>query len=408
MAAITPHLGIQNHGHEEEERRARAAEGLGGLDGMRTGAPPLAVMHANLSRLHWSRKVLIDAVRGQQVRVQRVGNNYKFVLDKPIDKNVIPWMPAAVKQMRSWSFFGVAAKMDCPTWDLPAGALAIGGACPGVTPGQTVVPDDRRRELLQGGKLPILGEPVRLRDTTCNLCYASGGQYITPIPQLGEIVRYAWCVQMLSARGGKTRQQWIDTMVAAVLRQRHTVTKQGVFPIRVHSSGDFYDPSYASAWIEIVNQVSAIEPRIVFWAPTRTWASRLWAGFWEAAYRPLDAAASTDWADVPAIRSPRNFVVRLSAFHTNDKALPSLVPGRMPQGTTACYKDTIVGLPSPELARAANMKVNPDEDRFAWQCGTYAIKDDAHSCTVARGPDGEVGCRACWVETDLAVNFAVH
>lgn len=67
--------------------------------------------------------------------------------------------------------------------------------------------------------------------------------------------------------------------------------------------------------------------------------------------------------------------------------------------------------------------VGRNDPRYDWNCQTYAIDDKAwareqraagtkekvqHTCRIAAAPDGERGCRACWVVTDDVINYTLH
>jgi len=383
MAAIDIHIGTQ----AEEDRRdptcAVFRKGSGQLGAARSCIPPLESTHGGLLRTAWTRRALEDVLKARRYRLdvgynigkQSAGDRNKlyFVLDRPLTQLDVPWMPAAFKSYDSFALFGEAAKMACPTWDLPAGAPVTGGTCPGATAGQSTVPPAIREKAARS--LPV----VRVQEAICQLCYATGGNYASPHVQAGEIVRYWWC-QETSAKHPTT---FIDTVVRALQgeswqAEQHPFTGKPLYPVRIHSSGDFFSASYAAAWIEVCNQL----PQITFWAPTRTWAAEGWTRI---------------WADLTPRLRHGNLSLRPSAYHTGDPAAPLAAPFTS-AGTTAIYK---YDLP-------------PHDPRFDWSCRTYAVVDDAHSCRNAERPDpqgrptGQIGCRTCWVQPHLRINYTAH
>ena len=166
MAAVT--------GHMEEGPIIGAADGVEGLSGLgavRSEPRELASMHRSLTGSHWLRSVLGQYL--QQVKVRHEWDDDELILrivdgphrdeDGPfIPRNVIPWsqMGENLHTAKVWSFKN--SKMDCPSFDLPTGAGAVGGTCPGATEGQSIVPG-------RTGKLPD-GSPVNIRNAICMSC----------------------------------------------------------------------------------------------------------------------------------------------------------------------------------------------------------------------------------------------
>jgi hypothetical protein len=183
-------------------------------------------------------------------------------------------------------------------------------------------------------------------------------------------------------------------------------------PVRVHSSGDFFSPEYARAWIELANQL----PDLDFWAPTRTWASRGWNEFWSQNLR---------------LARHGNFIVRPSAWHTGDPAIsptarmlpvgtdngavarpekpwsgpyPFAARGRFIGGTTALYRAD-----SPEPDRLVGNPIGHSSDpRCDWVCAAYANESDKHTCGNALAPDGMKGCRICWTDLETRICYTAH
>lgn len=244
---------------------------------------------------------------------------------------------------------------------------------------------------------------------TVSNCYALEGNYPSPHVQVGELLRYWWSRSMLAEGKG---EEWVETMVHAIAALNIPRSRQGIRPIRVHSSGDFFSPNYAAAWMEVANRVWDLEvahgrssPEIRFWAPTRTWA----AGF--------------DWSKISARLAQPNMIVRPSAYHVDDTAPGPLVPG-WAAGTTSIINRNNGGM-APEFTNVlkgnfakveAGRTRGPEghDARFDWSCQTYAIdihakgKDLSHSCEDAIAPDGKIGCRMCWTHPQLRVNYTTH
>ena len=414
MAAIDIHIGTQ----DDQDRQDTSCEFVPGLGAARSCIPPIEQMHVGQTRMVWVRRALTDWMSnsGIQFRLVLNGEELGFEISEPFENTQFQWLLDKSKAQRFFTLIGEAAKMGCPTWDLPAGSPVLGGSCPAATAGQSTVPLQIRKKAE-----PAVGEPVRLREAICEICYAEGGNYSTFTTQLGELLRYWWTRQLLDE--GRT-EEWVATMVEAVKRSAFPVERMAdprtggqLLPMRVHSSGDFFSHAYARAWIEVVNRV----PEVMFWAPTRTWAAGGWLKFWDENVKKIQHG---------------NLILRPSSYHTDDPAiaqgaqmiachvggLPEFGEGKTverpqqpwaggypftSQGTTAIYKfndlNSIAGRDVAEIA--AQGSVDP---RYDWQCATYAVISDSHSCRNAVAPDGEVGCRACWVRTDLRVNYTAH
>jgi len=307
-----------------------------------------------------------------------------------MQKDILPWY-IGVADVQRFALFGSNGKMRCPTWDLPAGSPVIGGSCPDATAGQTVVEPEKRYGALRSDRrsLPVLtpglgvAQPADERAAICQQCYALEGSYPSPHVQVGEILRFWWSRSMLAEGRG---EEWVETMVRAIGASNIPLTRQGIRPIRVHSAGDFFSPGYAEASMEVANRIWELElrhghrePEIRFWAPTRTWAAR---GF--------------DWSRIASQLRNSNMVVRPSSYHVDDPAPGALAPG-WPMGATSVINDH---------------KRHGDE-RYDWDCLTYAIKmrgggDLAPSCEDAAAPDGRRGCRACWTDPHLRINYTTH
>ena len=452
MAAVTQNIGQQNPDDRpdlEGPGERRGVRGLGKAEGGakasegRSQRPVKEQTHSGLVKFVWIRRTLELQLAKNASRFTLVidedpiqGGQLAFYIDPPLMRDAVTWFPGPPNfnkdgedvGMRKFSMFGEAQKMACPTWDLPAGGVRTGGSCPGADPGQTTVPTKTRVQLGQqvrrsgltlnshdrwrfgdGRELPPGAPIIRESESICQICYATGGNYALISTQLGEMIRYQWCRALLRSPAGAA--EFVATVSAAlerlsfpVERHRNPLDKtKPLRPVRVHSSGDFFSQRYAAAWLEVARR----NPDMTFWAPTRTWAAPGWVNFWRR-------------ADVP-----RNFIIRPSAYHTDDPA-PShkhnvfdghgdgSYPAGLAQGTTSVYKFD-------DLKRKKGV-----DWRYNWQCQTYAISDAAHSCHFARAPkanangklardkhgnpvvDNKTQCRACWLYPDETVNYTAH
>ncbi len=428
MSAITPYLEEQDDPSETPDQKATLSlpaevsrqvgtveKGLAGLgdpvsdefrmsDGETffVGAvtdKSLQQSFAELTQTSWLRHIVTQHFMGKRYRVQQ--RNVKgskprevfivledgFVPDADEGGVVAPWNPPASPTLRSLSLLSWTSKMGAPSFSLPAGAVETGGSCPGAAGGQSVVPE---KKLLATAKIvrKVTGRPVRLQQAICNYCYATGGQYATGQVQVAQVMRYLWVKEAL--RDGS----FVPTMVWAIQNADYVLDgrkKKSVAPdgtkkevptylgerhpgryFRIHDSGDFFSPAYLQAWKDIADQC----PDIMFWAPTRCWA--------------------TSWG-VDAVNrinaEPRNLIIRPSAYCTNEPAPENLGPGWAAGSTVYATLPKLDG----QLRGA-----------FQWDCQAYTVNDKNKSCRNAKDPNGKIGCRACWRYSDIAINYTLH
>ena len=170
-----------------------------------------------------------------------------------------------------------------------------------------------------------------------------------------------------------------------------SVPEPGFF--RLHDSGDFFSMGYWRAWATVMAEL----PHIRFWAPNRTWAHR------SATCEPQEI--------------PENLAMRPSALHFDDPPpsqallrsvkLPIYQKGKgggFAAGSGSGDPDIMAPVPgTPFHAFVAA----PDEG--FWECPAYAYWDKGGgsvfgtsdrpaggTCILAKGPNGEKGCRVCW------------
>lgn len=436
MAAILPFLETEQQPFVPvDPGEPQQLHGLGSADSTDASAST----HSELSRLIWIRRLLENAISTRKWSIERDGRDYFITLDHALDRNTIPWSAFPPNGGRRASLFSSNTKMRCPTFDLPAGAPILGGACPGAVLGQSTVPMSEKRAVSpktdRQGRfiLPVFDKPVDPKTAVCQYCYASGGPYLYTSTQFTEVLKFAWVRTMMATPEGI--EAFIQIATDAILTLNYTpeistkerergvkdfAARYGVRAVRVHSSGDFFSPSYAAAWIEIANRVGddATGGDIRLWAPTRThvvpsfdWPKLLSN---HTHYLPGVDAVRNRLGLSPMRRGMRhrNFVIRASAYNVGDPA-PG-ISGRSDDPGYITSKGTSVLTPEQAFAAAAPGQT-PETDPlkgngelYDHQCGVYALEKGEKTCIFAKGPDGEPGCRACWTRPDIAVNYVAH
>jgi hypothetical protein len=395
MAHIARFLGDEGLPKDWTSLKTDAPGGLGAVKKM-SDIAPLEFAHANLTRFAWIRKGIEQALAeaGTQVRIvvsesTADWGQLRFELSPAFETAWVPYAPSGGQdRYTTLTLINEVGKMQCPTWDLPAGSINSGGACPGANMGQTIASS----ALSDRGTiaLPVLPPKARagdkapgtnLRNAICMSCYATEGRYPMLNVQLGEVVRYWWTRNMLAA--GRA-EEWITTMLRGIAacdfpdtRFPSPVSERGMLPFRIHSSGDFYSPEYAAAWIELCNRVyEQVDKKIVFWAPTRSWAA---GGF--------------DWKQLMSKLKHRNLVVRASGYSIGDYAPGPLYPGGA-VGSTSLVQEDNAG--------------QGRDARYDWDCPAYTGEGKT-TCSDSINPeDGKPGCRACWVKPDKRINYTTH
>jgi hypothetical protein len=375
---------------------------------------PLQKPHTELSRLLWARKLMIEAMESRTFSVEQDKGSVFVRVSPPIPVDLVPWHKSG-QPLERFSLFSTNSKMACPTFDLPAGHMSVGGACPGAAAAQSTVPLDKRQRgdrdftaLAKAGRidsrrLKVLnpGEDSvnwvskeeriykpELNIAVCTRCYATGGKYSEVVVQFSEVARAAFVERMLRSAPDKFIDLMVYTIVNTLdfLEADDPSRRFGIKPIRVHSSGDFYSTKYADAWMTIARKVQALDPTIRFWAPTRTQVIPAWVKYWDET------------------KVPTNFSIRPSAYHVGDPAPAPLHPNQPAREGNS--KGTSVLFPDQSVAVEGKY--------YDHQCQVYALEKGNKRCSSAESPskalggDGKAGCRACWVRPDLAVNYVIH
>lgn len=360
---------------------------------VRSDARPLEASHTNLMRTHWVRSALAQALQGVKMHHEWDGKRFRIVLDTPISKDVIPWARGSqdVEHVSVWGLDN--AKMQCPVFDLPSGSYEAYGTCPGAREGQSITATRQvvAGELPGGGK----GPPVNLPATICQSCYAEAGNLAMTDNQTRMLVRFIWTLEMVNNHYDDFVRLMSESLLALPESDFSSAAPEGILPVRLHASGDFFSVKYARAWVDIANAL-ATHPkghRIRFWAPTRTWAAPGWTGFWEQELQRLKVL---------------NLVVRPSAFHFDDPAPEDFLPGSG-RGSTSMH---IAKADIEREMRRENFHAQGKEKLFFdWRCPVYSIRGEAvkgTGCPDVPSPDGTRHCRACWTRPDLRIDYPAH
>jgi hypothetical protein len=412
MAAILPHLEIQNdpsetveeellfQGDISDEAAMEIAGGLGALrpggelDPSKVAAKVLNHTHGELVRTAWIRRAVAEEIAGRTYTIYSKASDIWVDFGEP--RIVGPqWSklgsPTSRAALLTWT-----SKMGCPSFSLPAGPPMFGGACPGSTAGQTIVPLDA---LLKSQRQVAKHTGVQSTDADavlnaiCQRCYAEGENYAYASTQLAQIMRFAWVKVALEqpAQSGAFSTLFAEVLHAGIARadfkldafqvKKVTVRSEhrGKF-FRIHDSGDFFAMPYYDAWVE----VARANPDITFWAPSRVWA------------------AGDAWIDHVNENTAPNLVVRPRGYYVNEAAPDhDLGPGWA--SWTTCFSKGVM--------ERESLQVGPEIDPsgpYNWNCQTYSVVNEAHNCRNAIAPDGSIGCRACWVRPELVVNYTEH
>lgn len=361
-----------------------------------------------LERMVWIRREIESFLAERQITLAQHKGRMVFQLDKPIPQDLIPWFMGTDDVERA-AVWGMAGKMGCPTFDLPAGGILVGGSCPGADNAQGIVPAANRAETERHGPPAVVSDGVAedkraridLNKTICSYCYAFEGNYPTLRPQSGEIIRYWW------TRTAVQDGSFADLVVKAMLLEdtwpcwddvrddRDELFKyrgKTLMPVRIHSAGDFWSPAYAEAWIEAAN-ILAKNPAtqgVRMWAPTRTWEA--WGiNKWKSMLDGLDTNNE---------QGGPNLIVRASAYHVDDSA-PGWLHPRNAMGSTSIWRDHNARRKWVKDAKSTRLEVDDSKSdpRFEFDCPIYT--GDANTCADAR-------CRACWMKPALRVNYETH
>lgn len=190
-------------------------------------------------------------------------------------------------------------------------------------------------------------------DAICESCYAMSGMYRTPDVIRALLERLVWVFESLR----DDADAFVDYMVTALLHQ----TRLHPY-FRIHDSGDFYSPEYATAWLRIVERMHVLAPHVRFWAPVRGWhiARTLPVARTESATAIL--------ATIKQIAAVGNTTVRPSQL--------------------------IADLPAPTVS--------------GLHAGTGVSTKGAYNCPSHETDNECRDCRVCWDEPDRVVVYRGH
>lgn len=440
MAAITPHL----EEYESDREELEYAECLGGPVGLRgLGASkscptPLQIVekrHSNLVRMTMTRQALeaeiamLGSEYGYRLRAQfgkADGSDPNELYLVLVDRDGKPGAPVRnrgpewnshLERLGSGGFkvLSWTSKMDAPSFSLPSGSKDQGGSCPGAIAGQTTsardkgfVPMANLIKAKTGYDAPA-GSVKWFADSVCESCYAGVGNYAYSSKQLAASLLLVWTRQairtpMRRAYDKAESNEFVEFMVEAIDRAKYVSDRWsrqfGVRFFRVHDSGDMENKAYLRAWKTIANRFlpGNAERRVpvIFWAPTRIWATE-WG---DAAVREINGstpAFSTERMR-PHVRAfwerleGNNLILRPSVYHINMPA-PERSAGYAAGST---------------VTAAGHIEQNKASGAFEWNCPAYNSANAKHSCTAAKAPDDDEGCRACWIAPDLTINYKLH
>lgn len=406
MSAIKPHLAEDDQSTDEEldywdcATEKPQGRGLGRItvdeDAPALCPTPSEVLdfsHSGLMNMVYVRKVVAGEFAGARIAPAVDGKGEVFLwVDKMIGAPA--WNPAPGGDRNSGRLLSWTTKMGTPSFSLPAGPGAIGGACPGSVAGMSISSLPARQKAAKT-VLHVLGrdasDPIDPAECVCQFCYAEGGQYSTGSVQFAQVLRLLWVekaihVNMEGKQVEPHESMFVTVMVEAIKNADFKSKSEpahwsGRKFFRLHDSGDFFSIPYLAAWKAVTNHF----PEITFWAPTRIWAL---GGKVIEAVNEINGDAKTS-----------NLVIRPSAFEVNRHGPVQQKLGRGWSAATTVYRPDGKG---------------PDEG-FDWDCKAYE-NAGGPTCRGAEAPPDHgdpqrtkrTGCRACWVHTDLRVNYTLH
>jgi hypothetical protein len=405
MAAILPHLEQEDETTELEARywdcTRPNTQGLSGAKNVDPFCPtPREILnqsHSQLLQIAYTRQVVLDQLVGKKITPVYVekDNDFALVIDEAIKGP--QWNPMSgpirVSKLLSWT-----SKMGAPSFSLPAGAPTMGGSCPGAMGAQSIVPDTTRKGHARK-LLSILDVPhINISRTVCEFCYAETGNYTYASMQFHQAIRYAWVRKAIreDIHGNKVSKNkiansaFVEIMIQAINHADFQISKepehwrdQRFF--RLHDSGDFFDLDYLRAWKAIANHFSPknTDMPITFWAPSRIWALG------------KDHINEVSKINGPAEKS--NLVIRPSGFEID---MPGPAREHKNENWSGWYANTVV-------FDHKTVEEGNTSHAFDWNCQAYAV-EKGPACREAEDPHDREGCRACWKDPNMRINYALH
>lgn len=187
MAAIKPHLALDDENSEQQNAYWRCASdsGLGAAEGEICPNPNEIAneAHAELLNTAWIRSALIERMQDARIWIEYEKGEPVIAISSPAPGPA--WNPSG--GAKRTTILGWTTKMGAPSFSLPAGARAMGGACPGATAGQTIADPKERRD--QAAKLlPVLNgsrrangpriERVDVTQAICEFCLSGSSRVL--------------------------------------------------------------------------------------------------------------------------------------------------------------------------------------------------------------------------------------
>lgn len=434
MAAIKPHLALDDEASDEQKTYWRCSSSESGLSGPgddETCPSPVEIAneaHAELMNTAWIRKALVQRMGDRKIWIKYDSDNVPSIaVSSPVKGPA--WNPSGGANQTT--ILGWTTKMGAPSFSLPAGATAMGGACPGATAGQTIAsPESRQKQArlivpvlnnFRGKRsLPVV-DRVDVTMAICEFCYAEGGQYSTSGVQNAQLTRFAWANRAINRPGhmpgvSEFYSVMLDAINAADFKwnqEPEQFRSKNMRFFRIHDSGDFFNLNYLAEWKKItlhyhpryggeglrfkepskedlengrmvvVDKLGKGHPNpVYFWAPTRIWAKGM---------REIESVSQINGLSVNGKPTWDNFAIRPSAYHI-DQHGPFI---------------DLPGWAAPSTVYDKESKDGKEGVAYDWDCKAYAV-EKGPSCRGAKNPDDQVGCRVCWVHKDDAVNYTLH
>lgn len=351
--------------------------------------------HAELLSTAWVRRAAHEQLEGIEIHAETEGRNVYIVCNQPFGAGpLFSRFPPNIRNSNRVSLLGWTSKMGCPSFSLPAGPGDFGGSCPGSVAGVSLTEPEK---LITAAELVtrVTHEQVHLGEATCEFCYAFGGNYRYGSKQLASVVLFAWTKR--AVRDGSFVEVLDWAMKNSDFGESAYTEKKILIPaetrgkfFRIHDSGDFYSREYLKAWKQVAN----LNPDIMFWAPTRIWAT-------DFGLQPTAITEAT--GGIQAVNEindpPNNLIIRPSTYMVNRPVPPNAELGPGWASWTTVYGVKVKPTEGPAIASG-----HP----YDWDCQTYATKQKGHTCRSARAPDRAEGCRACWLHPGLSINYTLH
>jgi len=411
MSAVTPYLNeLLSRDLDEDDAggdyfncgSGGSLSGLGAGKKCKTPSTVVAETHKSQAFTMYIRQAAaaVLARPGRTLQPAFDGRKAILLIDPVVEaREAPPWSPLGEESsLGTASILANVSKLGCPSFSLPAGTDTFWGTCPGAAHGMTVesprtltlLKTKEQIAALVGSPPPREGSMAQwYAGAVCQHCYATRSNYGYFSKQLASLAVYTW------TRAAVADGSFVSVMKEAIEKspfhlaspedRRHlnAVGYERVF--RLHDSGDFYSREYAAAWKEIANHFMPGKGRgtpTIFWAPTRLWAGGEGPRGWTGVFGPSGDLRRN------------NMVVRPSGFHVNERA------PRPQIGEVAGSTVHDVG----GEAEAAMMKSGV----FGWVCPASRAEAKYKTCLEVVGPDGQQGCRACWVKTDTIISYRIH